>query len=194
MTRLVLIRHGEAAGVSGRCIGHTDVPLSYAGAIAVRELGAAMRKSTTVPARMVSSDLARCVASAEILAAALGIPFATDPRLREVSFGEWDGKMWDELERVDGTRLNAWMSDWTTVAPPGGESILDLLVRVRAVLDEWRSIEESIIAVTHAGWIRAAIATLRDAPITGFFEVPADHAKATIVDLANRAQPGAAPD
>lgn len=187
VTRVVLIRHGEAAGVSGRCIGQTDVPLSDAGAGAVRALADAMQEEITVPVRMVSSDLLRCTASAAILATSLGLHFATDRRLREANFGEWEGKAWDELERDDGPRLSAWMKDWTTVAPPSGESVPDLLARVRPVLDEWRMGEGLILAVTHAGWIRAAITVLTDAPISGFFEIPADHAKATWIDLGNRA-------
>ena len=194
MTRVILVRHGEALGVSGRCIGQTDVPLSDAGASAVRELGAAMRGSFTVPARMVSSDLLRCTASAEILAASLGMSFTTDRRLREANFGEWDGKTWDELERDDGLRLSEWMRDWTTATPPGGESVPDLLDRVRRVLEEWRSGEELILAVTHAGWIRAAITVTTDAPIAGFFEIPADYAKSTIIDLGNRALARSRPD
>jgi alpha-ribazole phosphatase len=181
VTRLVLIRHGEAVDVAGRCIGQTDTALSDKGAAAMRNLGAVIQPFILPPLTMISSDLKRCTASAQSMA--VGVTFATDPRLREAAFGEWDGRTWDDLEQNDGERLRVWMDDWTRVAPPSGESIPDLLGRVRAVLEEWHTTDGTIIAITHAGWIRAAVTALTGVAVAEFFNIPADNAKATIIDV-----------
>jgi len=83
-----------------------------------------------------------------------GIPVALSPRLREMSFGEWEGMRYDDIDRLDGVRWRAWCDDWTRASPPGGESLPDFAARIR----QWTSDEppeERTVVVTHAGVIRA---------------------------------------
>lgn len=183
--RFVFVRHGVAADVDGRCIGHTDVPLSPAGALAVHQLevGGAVHK-------MVSSDLARAAETARILSAKMDAAPIFDERLREMNFGEWDGRSWSDIEQSDGARFSVWMERWTTEAAPGGETVQALAHRVASWLDEQLADDqlhgETIVVVAHAGSIRAAICLLTNAPIASMFDIAVEHACATIVDVSER--------
>lgn len=181
--RLVFVRHGAASDVQGRCIGQTDLPLSAKGA---REI-TALQINTTVR-KIVASDLARAHESTRLLAEQLRLSVARDARLREMNFGDWDGALWSELELSDGQRLSDWMDHWRTAAPPNGETVDALAHRVAWWLDEQlvdESLSEStVIVVAHAGSIRAAICLLTGTPLDKMFEIPVEHAHATIVEVS----------
>lgn len=177
---IVFVRHGRADNVEGRCVGHFDAPLSESGASAIYELAAML--STMGITRITSSDLARARNSAAIIGAALDVPVTIDSRLREMHFGEWDGQTWADIETNDGERWRTWMESWTTVAPPGGEGIDDLARRADAWIADLRR-DESLIVVSHAGFIRAALCRLLGRPIDTLFDIPIDHAHATVIEL-----------
>lgn len=190
MTRLVLVRHGKALDVAGRCIGRTDVPLSAEGARAIRGLVENGIQSLDLRldgrTRLISSDLRRAVESANILAAAMGRCVEHDIRLREIDFGEWDGRSWSEIERADPERLRCWLERWAEVAAPGGEGVGDLLRRAAGWIGDIvtpRELDEVIVVVSHAGWIRAAVSHLLGRDIASMFDIPVDHASATIIDV-----------
>jgi alpha-ribazole phosphatase len=81
------------------------------------------------------------------------VPLEIDPRIAELSMGEWEGRFFAEIERDDGPRFARWMEAWETAAPPGGESIATLRARGDAWLDDGG--DRVRFAVTHAGVIRA---------------------------------------
>lgn len=89
-TRFLLVRHGETDwNATGRIQGQRDVPLNDAG----RAQAAALARLLVefAPDGIVSSDLGRAVATAQVIASATGAPLATDPRLREIDNGTWEG-------------------------------------------------------------------------------------------------------
>lgn len=181
--RLILVRHGHAAGGDGRCIGHEDIPLASQGADAVRALAGRWSRDEHRPARIVSSDLLRARESAHILAATWGLDATTDARLREMSFGNWDGRRWDDIHAVDVGRVNAWSADWIHLAPPDGESGVQLAERARAALDDLLPLAmngRDVVIVGHAGWIRVAATLLLREPLTATFDRSIDYARAAI--------------
>ena len=181
--RLVFVRHGTARDVEGRCIGHTDVPLSEAGARSVGEL-----EFDCPIDKIVSSDLSRAAASARILSQQLALPVAVDDRLRELYFGDWDGRTWNDIETCDGQRFSEWMAAWTTACPPNGETVDALVTRVAGWLHEQfrdtQSRGSTILAVAHAGSIRAAICQLTSMPIQQMFDIPVEYGRATVVEVS----------
>ena len=189
-TRLVLVRHGQALDVDGRCIGHTDVPLAPEGAAAIRRLVAhrtvlpSIRGGGTVT--VFSSDLARARESARLVAEAIGVGVTTDARLREMNFGEWDGRRWSDVEAAAGVRLHSWMERWTEASTPQGETLGDVARRAAAWLAEHIMApagERRTVVVAHAGWIRAAVSQLTGHSLAKIFDIPIDHAHATIIDV-----------
>ncbi len=88
-----------------------------------------------------------------------------DARLSELSFGEWEGRAFAEIETSDSARFSEWMARYTELAAPGGETVSDLDARVRSFVAELAqardSSEDGLLVVAHAGIVRA-LRRLRD--------------------------------
>ena len=101
---------------------------------------------------MVVSPLRR----ARETAAAFGRPVEVDERWIELDYGEFDGR---PIVDVPPDLWPTWRAD-PHFAPPGGESLVTLGVRVRGaceeLLDEAR--ERDVVVVSHVSPIKAAIA------------------------------------
>lgn len=95
MPRIFLIRHGETTGNSGRIVQRPEIPLSARGEAQAEAL--AHRLAPEGVARIVSSDLARAVSTAEWLRQATGAPLTFDPLLQERNFGDIRGTAYDAL-------------------------------------------------------------------------------------------------
>lgn len=101
-----------------------------------------------------------------------------------MNFGEWDGRSWSDIERADSDRFRDWMERWVDLAPPRGESAADVARRAAEwITDALSASDEQIVVVSHAGWIRAALCHLLNRSLAQMFDIPVDHAHATIVDV-----------
>ncbi len=121
---LLAIRHAPVA-VEGICYGQTDVPTTLTARQAADRIESIVAEHA--PHTLWSSDALRCHGPARILAERLGIPHRFDARLREFSYGEWEGMAW---ERIPHRELDPWMAEWTLRAPPGGETLAAFAERV----------------------------------------------------------------
>ena len=148
---IYLLRHTTPAVESGICYGATDLALATSFADEARAVLAALPRVDAV----VSSPLSRCRELACYLAERRSLPVHMDDRLREMDFGHWEGRPWSSLPRAE---LNAWAADFLHAAPHGGESVHGLRQRVGAAMDEWSQRGDSLLVVTHAGVIKAALA------------------------------------
>lgn len=126
--RLIFETHATSFdNEAGLASGHHDVELSAAGRRQAMELG--RRHTADPPARILTSDLQRAWATAEI---AFGgtVPIVRDRRLRECDYGALTRHPARDLEPL---RLKAVGAPF-----PGGQSYTDCLRQVREVLDELR--------------------------------------------------------
>ncbi len=105
-----LVRHGHCEG-AGTLLGHKDVPLTAQG----RAQAEALAAELSGVGRVVSSDLRRAVETAEPIARRAGVAVEPDARLREISYGAWDGRPWQEgvepaetLEAFEARVRAAW--------------------------------------------------------------------------------------
>jgi broad specificity phosphatase PhoE len=135
MTHLFLVRHGQTDwNVEGRWQGHADVPLNAPG----REQAANVARSLAeVGLRAIySSDLIRARETAEALTAVTGLEVQLDPRLREIHQGEWQGLLVTEIQERYGQEFQRRRNDPLNVAPPGGETVLQVKERVVAAIED----------------------------------------------------------
>ena len=136
--KLFLVRHGQSTGnIGGALMGQSDHPLTELGER--QAAAAAAWLSPHGPMPVYCSDLPRAAATAERIAAvwAAGRPdgarVVLDPRLREISLGDYEGRPWQEFE-ADEALTAAFAADPYGTALPNGESLAHVEARVHAAV------------------------------------------------------------
>jgi len=136
---------------SGRCIGQTVVPLLLP---LVDSVQSAIHTAPVHPEKIVSSDLPRCADLAVAMGTKMNAEVQLFKALREMSFGAWEGRHFDDLDQTDHVRWRAWCADWQNETPPGGESLQQFQARIAQWLAQ-HGPEKNTVVVTHAGVLRA---------------------------------------
>ncbi|MCF4007542.1 histidine phosphatase family protein [Corynebacterium uropygiale] len=172
--RLILLRHGQTTyNATGRMQGQLDTELSEEGRRQARraaEFFVRMKDSPELRiSRILASDLTRARTTAEIIAAQLGLPVATDARLRETYLGEWQSRRTADVDVEQPGARAIWRHD-ATWAPPGGESRVEVGRRACPVIEElMESYEEwdgsAVLVVAHGGTISALTSRLLGWPV-----------------------------
>ncbi|MBB6447688.1 histidine phosphatase family protein [Bacillus benzoevorans] len=155
---VALYRHGITEENKRRAfLGWTDAPLSDDAIVELEN-----RKFKAAPCQwLVSSDLQRCVQTANILFPNKEI--YQIPEFREMSFGLWEGKVHDEL--AGNPQYEEWLESWVEMQIPGGESAQMFNARVES---GWKKVNEMMVhktiqaaaIVTHGGVIRYLLSSL----------------------------------
>ena len=158
-TRLTLIRHAPSEATR-RSAFPVDEQLDARG----------LEEARALRPRLDRADVAWTgpAARARQTAEALGFEATVAPELDECDFGAWRGRTLAEVDTEDPVAVAAWIED-PAAAPHGGESLLALLDRVRGWLDVHAGDGLRVVAVTHAGVIRAALVSALDAPVQAFW-------------------------
>ena len=176
--KLWLVRHGETlANQQRRYLGWSDPPLTEQG---LAQAAALARRLAEEPIRLIlTSDLRRARQTAAQIATALLVAPITDPRLREVNFGAFEGLTYDEIAGRYPQELHAWLSNPEQAAPPGGETLTDLRERLLAAIEAIQR-EPGAIIITHGGPIRTLLAHFTGRP---FWEPVIPPGSLTLLDL-----------
>lgn len=169
--RLLLLRHGECEG--GAILrGRVDVPLSDKG---WQQMSAAVEAHATVCHGIYSSTSRRCAEFAKLLAtqhasASVSSSFASASsncissnnfaaptssplevnllkELQEMDFGDWDGRLLDELYQQDGERMAAYWQDPWAVSPPNGETMASFEARIDGTIEQILNKEFALLAL-----------------------------------------------
>ena len=87
--------------------------------------------------------------------------------MRELSFGDWEGKYWPNLTEEEEKIANQWRLDATSTTLPGGESMEELADRVRGVVEDVceQYPDETVLITAHGGSIKAFVAVVMDLPL-----------------------------
>jgi alpha-ribazole phosphatase len=149
---VILMRHLRPAVAEGVCYGVTDLDLAEGQEAAL----AAVLEGLPAITAIATSPLRRCRILAEAIAARRGLAARPDPRLMEMDFGAWEGLAWNDIPRAE---LDAWAADFLHARPHGGESVAQLQARTQAALAEYRAAPGAPLLVTHAGVIKAVLAS-----------------------------------
>lgn len=153
-----LVRHAPVPCPHGRIHGQLDVACDTSDEDDIRQLARRIPKN----ALLVESGLMRCRQTAGALESA-GLmlpPPLVEPDLAEQNFGRWQAKSWLELETAKDPDLEAFWSSPAHAVPPGGESFAQVCDRVGRAIGRISAANmgRDILAVVHAGTIRAALA------------------------------------
>jgi alpha-ribazole phosphatase len=165
---LLLIRHGQTDwNLAQRFQGQSDIPLNEAGKKQAEVL--ADRLSNQPFDIVYSSDLQRATETANIIHKS---SFQPDARLREVKFGDWEGLTYDEIKEKYPDALSAWENDIYKNAPPNGETLEQLSVRVQSMLDELcaKHQDQTVLIVAHGGVLQTLICLALKLPPTMYWQ------------------------
>lgn len=158
MTRLFIVRHGETDyNREKRIAGQLDVPLNELGRAQARATAELLKDESI--AAVYASDLLRAAETAQFIAAKHKLDVISFKELRERSYGHWEGKLSEEIERLFPEEYEQLRQAPLDFVPPGGESRKELYERVTKKLNEILAghSAESVVIVSHGGPIRAMI-------------------------------------
>ncbi|KAA2242245.1 histidine phosphatase family protein [Salinarimonas soli] len=161
--RILFVRHGETDwNAEGRLQGQHDIPLNAVGREQADRVGTTLAR--LVPGigdlDFVASPLGRTRETMERLRAVIGLApeaYGLDERLKEITFGSWEGLTWPEVRARDAAAASERERRKWDYVPPGGESYAMLLERVRPAID---ALTRETVLVSHGGVARVLLAML----------------------------------
>lgn len=158
---IYFLRHGEtiASKTDGFC-GISDVELTPEGAIMAKDFAVAYQ-STPWKAIFVS-PMRRTIATAQPLCDLVGMEMQLRNGLKEINFGEWEGKTPMEVNRQFHDEYMRWQSEPGWNAPPGGERAVDIARRSSEVIEEIEQTyaDGNVLVVSHKATIRIILCSL----------------------------------
>lgn len=162
---IYLIRHTAVAVEQGICYGQKDVDLAVTYA---EELETVKKNLDGVEFDQIyTSPLTRAKRLANDIYPEKGIE---DKRLMELNFGDWEGKIWDEIK---DPYLAKWMEDFVNLKCSNGESFVMLRDRVLDFWNEIKSKDYNKVAIfTHGGVIRTIQAIEKNIKLEDSFNIP----------------------
>lgn len=185
-TIIDLLRHGEPAG-GRRYRGQIDDPLSEQG---WRDMWHAVSAETPWQV-IISSPLRRCSEFARQLSDKLSLPLYLDERLREVGFGDWEGKTASQIRQTDATILSRFYHDPVTNRPTGAESLASFNQRIAQAFEQaiasYRG--KHILMIAHAGVIRGLITQTLHAPSDSMYRLSITTASLSRIQIDNERPP-----
>ena len=159
---LFVIRHTEVQNPNNLCYGNYDISLKpnyeHKSKIFFENLPNDLDQIYSSPSK-------RCTDLLDLH----NLNFNIHNDLRELDFGDWEGKKWDDIDQTD---LNYWMEDYVNRSPKNGEKMIDLYKR--SIEFTYKLVEldlQKILLVTHAGVIRSLISEALSINLNQIFNI-----------------------
>ncbi len=148
-TTVIIVRHGETEwNLAGKHQGHMDSPLTERGTLQAHALAEALLGRGIES--IISSDLGRALATANIIGARLGLSVQIDAGLRERNLGTQQGLTLDEWRRRYPMEWEAFNTGDPDYCLPGGESARERFGRTVGTIED--------LARTYAGRVILIVA------------------------------------
>lgn len=172
-TEIIFIRHGETDFNRARLyFGHLDPDLNKTGIEQLRKTKILFEKREKMPDIVFSSDLKRCSQSMEILEIDEEIEKILTENLREINFGIFEGKTYEEIKSEYPEKVEKMINDWRNFKADRGESINEMMLRVaekmNEIINQYRN--KKILVVAHAGVIQALISYYLFGNLDGYWK------------------------
>lgn len=186
MTKIFFVRHGETAWNSdGRYQGQSDVALSEVGLRQAEKLADNFFYGT--PAAIYASDLIRAQTTAKILAAKFNLPVKLEPKLRELNFGAWEGKRYDEIKKLWPDEIDKFFLSPDEAKVPGGETVAELQKRTTEALKQIiaENPDGHIAVVAHGAVLRSLVCYALHIPLQYFWSIRQYNTAVSIVNFSD---------
>ena len=177
-----MVRHGPTHAKA--MVGWSDIPADLSDHAAVDRLSAFLPD-----APVVSSDLTRAVATADVIARGR-VRLPPDQNLREIHFGAWELQTFAAITTSDPAAIRGFWEAPGDTAPPGGESWNALSARVSAAVDRLARGHTDLIVVAHFGTILCQWQRATGITATAAFAQKIDPLSVTQITLGSARQVG----
>jgi probable phosphoglycerate mutase len=158
---IYFLRHGETtASETGGYCGTLDPELTPEGCLMAEDFAQAY--ASLKWAAILSSPLGRAIATAKPLSDATGIRIQLKEGLKEIAFGQWEGKTPVDVNREFHDDYVRWLTDPGWNAPTGGQKGIDIARRSSLVLEELENAYAggNVLIVSHKATIRIILCSL----------------------------------
>ncbi len=172
VTTIDLLRHGECEG-GHRYRGSWDVALTETG---WQQMQSATARIEPQWQTIISSPLVRCQQFARTLSEQQQLPLSIETNFRELHFGDWEGRLVDEVWQAQTDAVMAWGNDPISYPPPNGEAADVFVARViegfQHIVNSYQG--QHILLISHGGTIRALLTHCLSMPVIAMnrFDVP----------------------
>lgn len=158
--KLILARHAETHANKNRIFsGWTDYPLTKKGERQAARLAYELKKNYNID-EMYSSPLDRAMSTSKAISRSIEREIITTDCLKEVNFGVFEGKTGKEIEANHTQHWKSWHNDFVNYRLPEGENLIDLLSRIKPLIDNLRKTDKVCLLVAHSAVIQVAITYL----------------------------------
>ena len=182
--RIYLVRHGQVNGYEKIPIcGHTDVDLTETGVLQLEKMAERLR--LVEPGAIFASDLKRSMNGARQIARYHNVPVHFLPELREMYFGDWEGRSLGNIIKNYPEELEKRKKDPSHYAcPGGGESISHLSDRIIPVFERICAEEagRDLVIVAHGGVNRVILSHALGLDLSQIFNLQQDYGCLNIID------------
>ena len=182
MITFYFVRHVETVwNKAGKFQGRTDIRLSGLGEEQA-EKAAEWLKLKKLDG-IVSSPLIRAARTAEAIAERQGLAVEYDSNLVELSFGQWEGKTFDEINSQWPGMMDEMFHNPGNIELPGGESFKQCQERCMKTIDRLISLgdEKTYAIVSHGAALRTIICGLIHIPLACSWNLALSNASITEV-------------
>lgn len=182
MIKLILLRHGQTNwNKEGRYQGQIDTDLSPLGEEQASKLALAL-KSLKID-YFIASPLKRAYETACKSAKYHNLEVIKDERLLEINHGTWEGKLSSE---IDEDLLRLWKSAPHLVKMPNGESLDDILARVKLAIDEYLAKYDgkTIAVFAHDAVNKVLISYVLGLELSSFWNITQDNTCINVLELS----------
>ena len=167
-THLYVVRHGETVwNTEDKMQGVKDSPLTEKGKEHALLLGRKLKELNAGFSMLYSSDLGRAYETSKLINNEFSLDINRDERLRERNMGIFEGHSWDYVREQYPEEFSCLVSEDDSYMIPGGESRKNYRERVISFMDHVAVTHEgeSILAVTHRGFINFFLRIILNIPL-----------------------------
>lgn len=172
---IYIMRHGETYwNHLGYIQGSSDIELTPYGMELAQKTRDGFVKDKIHFDRIYTSPYKRALKTAEIINEKQNSPLLKDSRLREMSFGVYEGQNIEELKKTD-ENIRFCFSQPSKYVPKEGETFDEVLTRMKDFFEnEICPLEtkcETILIVCHGAFIRTVLTWIKQTPLDSFWSV-----------------------
>lgn len=182
---IYIVRHGQTEeNINNFYYGKLDVPLNQNGELQLKISSEKLKDvefgKIFVSSRKRTQESCKIICKNSILNQ--GKKYIIDDRINEMDFGVFEGKSFQDIEKLYPREYESWGKDWKNFSIPEGESYQDFFIRIKSFLDYILTLkEDNILIVTHGGVIKTLYCCILDNNLDFFWKFSSKNGDISLV-------------